>query len=47
LQVFGFLLLVLLFFWSALLTWQSCEKKRVLLSKAIHDALLFYMLLKF
>ncbi len=44
--VFGFSLFVLLFLWSTLLTYRVCEKKRVLVSKLVHDLIVFYYLLR-
>jgi len=45
-KIFGFSLFVLLFLWSTFLTYRVCEKKRVLLSKTIHDLVIFYVLLR-
>ncbi|HPE42121.1 MAG TPA: hypothetical protein PKZ34_03445, partial [Thermotogota bacterium] len=45
-EIFGFSLFVLLFLWSTFLTYRVCEKKRVLLSKTIHDLVVFYVLLR-
>ena len=46
-QVFGFSLFAVLFLWSSLLTYRACEKKRVLLSKTIHDLVVLSFLLRF
>lgn len=45
-KIFGFSLFILLFLWSSLLTIFTCEKKAAIVSKAIHDFIVFYFLLK-